>query len=222
MGLTGQADVVEFQQVESGATGAVVPDLSRIGWDGRTVFILPRCTRAIIVAAEAYRNLDDSLSGILSKPGYRSQSIIGISAHEDELPEAVKSKCFAVLHRPFGFAEFRETVKKAYVSIGRQSVKTVRIPGALSLELNAAKRCVSSDGKSTQLTPNEFAFLTHLTEKRGETVSRGVLASLILDESGEAQSNETDVYICTLRKKLEDTFGTRLIFTVRGKGYMIK
>ncbi len=167
-------------------------------------------------------NLDDSLSGLLSQPAYRGKNIIGISEHENELPEAVKSKCFAVLHRPFGFAEFRETVKNAYVSIGRQSVKTVRIPGALSLELDAAKRCVSSDGKSTQLTPNEFAFLTHLTEKRGETVSRELLASLILNESGEVQSNETDVYICTLRKKMEETFGTRLIFTVRGKGYMIK
>ena len=32
---------------------------------------------------------------------------------------------------------------------------------------------------------------------------------------------DVDVYICKLRKKLEDASGQRLIFTVRSKGYKI-
>ena len=39
---------------------------------------------------------------------------------------------------------------------------------------------------------------------------------------GGASGNMCDVYICMLRKKIDDQFGVKLIYTVRGKGYMIK
>jgi DNA-binding response OmpR family regulator len=190
--------------------------LSEAGYSSVSANETAPAARLIII------NLDDSSSVVHSQPAARGHGIVGVSASENELPEAVKSKCLAVLHRPFSFAEFRETVKTAYDNVGRQSVKTVRISGALNLELDASKRCVLYDGKSTQLTPNEFAFLTRLSEKRGEAVSRSELSSLILDGAGEVRSNETDVYICTLRRKIEKSTGTRLIYTVRGKGYMIK
>lgn len=56
-----------------------------------------------------------------------------------------------------------------------------------------------------------------LLEHRGESVSRDEISTVI----GESSANKTEVYICFLRRKLEETFGDRIIKTVRGKGYTI-
>ena len=34
--------------------------------------------------------------------------------------------------------------------------------------------------------------------------------------------NMSDVYICHLRRKLDNKLGLKLIYTIRGKGYMLK
>ncbi len=67
------------------------------------------------------------------------------------------------------------------------------------------------------LTDGEQRVLKRLGETVGEPVSREELRELFGAEDG----NITDVYICRLRKKLEEPFGARLIKTVRGRGYLL-
>ena len=74
------------------------------------------------------------------------------------------------------------------------------------------------------LYKNQFYMLTEheykLLEKLGEInapVSRESLMKLL----GADEGNIADVYISRLRKKLETPYGSRIIETVRGKGYKL-
>ena len=71
--------------------------------------------------------------------------------------------------------------------------------------------------KQIFLSESEARLLLALCKSSPEPVSRETLGDLL--ESG--QGNIVDVYICKLRKKLEEPFSKRLIFTVRNKGYKI-
>ena len=68
------------------------------------------------------------------------------------------------------------------------------------------------------LTENEWRILRHLGEGEGNPLSRETFSSIVDMKGG----NALDVHICHLRKKLEDPFGKKLIFTVRNRGYLIK
>ena len=76
---------------------------------------------------------------------------------------------------------------------------------------------VGYKGRSITLSDHERKILTRLCECSGEPVSREELNALL----GASGGNIADVYVCRLRKKLEDTDGRRVIFTVRSKGYKI-
>ncbi|MBR2460988.1 MAG: winged helix-turn-helix transcriptional regulator [Clostridia bacterium] len=75
------------------------------------------------------------------------------------------------------------------------------------------------------LTEKERALLLLLYRNRGRAVSREeILYGVWGRDCGDRppETNLTDVYIRYLREKIDDRFDTRCIFSVRGKGYMIK
>lgn len=72
--------------------------------------------------------------------------------------------------------------------------------------------------KKIVLSDAEMKLLTALCKANVKTVSRKDLNLLFEAEGG----NIVDVYIHHLRKKLEDPFSSKLIYTVRSKGYFIK
>ena len=74
--------------------------------------------------------------------------------------------------------------------------------------------------RNVSLSQNEVKMLTLLCENVGNMVSKEDLKRA-LGSKDEANGNLTEVYIYKLRKKLEASFGKRLIFTVRSYGYKI-
>ena len=77
------------------------------------------------------------------------------------------------------------------------------------------KRTVYFNGRLIKLTKFEFDILNELCRRSGETVKRERIMELL----GATQGNISDVYIYHLRKKLEENYGRKLIFTERGVGY---
>jgi DNA-binding winged helix-turn-helix (wHTH) protein len=71
--------------------------------------------------------------------------------------------------------------------------------------------------RNIQLSDYEMKLLKRLCQNVGEPVSREELNLLL----GAERGNIADVYICRLRKKLEDEDGKRVIVTVRSRGYKI-
>lgn len=77
---------------------------------------------------------------------------------------------------------------------------------------------VSKSGKSISLSGRELAILELLMNNIGRVLSKTQIEEHIYDwDSGEYESNTTEVHISALRRKL----GKELIKTIRGVGYMI-
>ena len=91
------------------------------------------------------------------------------------------------------------------------------IPKALVLKDRKA-RTISFGDRFMDLSEYEFKILEYLCKNRSKPVKREELNSILNAEKG----NISDVYICHLRKKLEDLCGNRMISTVRSKGYKIE
>ena len=79
------------------------------------------------------------------------------------------------------------------------------------------KNIVSYKNKKYILSDWEYNLLRLLCENANEAVSRNEISRIF----GTGESNIADVYICKLRKKLEEPQIQRLIYTVRSRGYKI-
>ena len=71
------------------------------------------------------------------------------------------------------------------------------------------------------LTAKEFAVLEFLVQHSGQVITRTMLMEHIWGSDFETFSNVIDVYIRNLRRKLEAQTKSRLIKTIRGKGYVL-
>jgi two-component system response regulator QseB len=85
------------------------------------------------------------------------------------------------------------------------------------LTLNPAAHAVTLAGRAFELPPREYAVLQLLLENSGRVLSRSRLEESLYSWDGEVESNAIEVYIHHLRKK----FGSELIRTIRGVGYII-
>ena len=102
------------------------------------------------------------------------------------------------------FSEEKEVTKTTAISIDKRR-KAVRL------------------GKITvPLTDKEFLLFTLLYEKKEKVVTNEEITATVFEGKTVENSNVSAVYVNYLRKKLDERLGKPLIFSVRGKGYMLK
>ena len=121
------------------------------------------------------------------------------------------------LVKPFAFAELLARVR----SVLRRS--TGRSPDTLQvadLELDLVRRKATRGGHRLELTPREFSLLALLVQRRGEVLSRPLLAEQVWELPSYGDTNVVDVHVRRLRSKMDDPFERKLIRTVRGVGYV--
>ncbi|MGH8217352.1 MAG: response regulator transcription factor [Steroidobacteraceae bacterium] len=85
------------------------------------------------------------------------------------------------------------------------------------IRLNPATREVSYRGAPVQLSAREYAVLEALLLRPGAILSRAQIEDRLYGWGGEIESNAVEVYIHSLRRKLE----SETIRTVRGVGYCV-
>ncbi|MEO8363477.1 MAG: response regulator transcription factor [Ilumatobacteraceae bacterium] len=90
------------------------------------------------------------------------------------------------------------------------------------LSLDPAKHQVIRGSRLIELTKTEFDLLQILMEQSGIVLTRDYLYEQIWGFNFETNSKSLDVYIGYLRRKLEDNGESRLLFTVRGVGYVVR
>ena len=153
-----------------------------------------------------------------------SDDVIGFSRKENSISKSLLNKCHSVMHRPFLMEELKKTVRKLAASkcdaeafLHRESLLD-ELSNEKNERLRFDKDCVYLDEKRVGLSGNEFAVLSLLYENLAAPVSRDRIASVL----SSADGNMCDVYICKIRSKLEKSGSEKFIFTVRGKGYMLK
>lgn len=90
------------------------------------------------------------------------------------------------------------------------------------LVLHPSKREVFRGSRQLQLTKTEFDLLELLMSQPGIVVSRDDIYESIWGYDFETNSKSLDVYIGYLRRKTEENGESRLVYTVRGVGYVVK
>jgi two-component system copper resistance phosphate regulon response regulator CusR len=90
------------------------------------------------------------------------------------------------------------------------------------LEIDVSRQCVMRGGRHLELTAKEFALVSLLAQRTGEILSRTVIAEQVWDMNFDCDSNVVDVAIRRLRSKIDDPFDKKLIYAVRGRGYVLK
>ena len=89
------------------------------------------------------------------------------------------------------------------------------------VELNGKTGSVTRADQAIYLTRKEFMLLQYLMQNEGVILSRGVILEHVWDMSVDIFSNTIESHMFSLRKKLGDTKGNRIIQTVSGRGYRI-
>jgi len=90
------------------------------------------------------------------------------------------------------------------------------------LVLDPATREVRRGEVPISLSAKQFAILEQFMRRPGEVLSRADLLEHVWDFAYEGTSNLVDVYVRTLRERIDRPFGVDSIETVRGAGYRLR
>ncbi len=147
----------------------------------------------------------------------RESDVIGFSrSYKNELGSAAEL-CKAFMHRPFLTEKLISILFDGVEVHKKRENAPLKMKKHSYLTVDEVERCAVFGNERIMLTDCEYRVLSLLCEKRGEAVGREEISDLL----GTRDSNNCDVYICMLRRKIDNRLGLKLISTVRGKGYMI-
>ena len=123
------------------------------------------------------------------------------------------------LVKPFSMDELRARVR----ALGRRRLedRAPRIEVG-DLVLDPATLGVMRAGRIVHLTAREFALLELLARQPGQLFTRERLIDALWDADCAAESNIVEVYIRSLRRKVDEGRRDGLIETVRGSGYRLR
>jgi DNA-binding response OmpR family regulator len=123
------------------------------------------------------------------------------------------------LAKPFEMAELRARVRAL-----RRRTSSDRAPviAVHDLELEPASLGVRRAGRSIRLTAREFALLELLARHPGQVFGQDRLIEILWDADFAAESNVVEVYIRSLRRKVDGGRRNGIIETVRGSGYRLR
>lgn len=125
--------------------------------------------------------------------------------------------------KPFAIEELLARIRVALRK--RENSNMSEPPSELGfgpLHLEPLKREVHIYDTLVHLTKREFDLLHYLLENKNIVLSRQTILEQIWGYDFSGGTNAVDVYIRYLRAKIEEPFGLKIIYTVRGVGYVIK
>jgi DNA-binding response OmpR family regulator len=122
------------------------------------------------------------------------------------------------IRKPFSFEELLARIR---VQLREPSGETSRLStGKLVMDLNTHQ--VFRGEEEIQLTQKEFALLEFLLRNKGKACSRTRIIEHVWDIHFDYDTSVIDVYINSLRKKIDQKDEPGFIRTIRGVGYIIQ
>ncbi|MER7758828.1 response regulator transcription factor [Streptomyces sp. NPDC097619] len=122
------------------------------------------------------------------------------------------------LAKPFSFLVLAARVR----ALGRRAGITAPAPlQAGDLVLDPEGRRCARGGREVELTAREVAVLACLMESPGRAVPKQRILDEVWDSPVAVDPNIVEVYVSSLRKKIDAPFGRRSLRTVHGTGYRI-
>ncbi len=150
----------------------------------------------------------------------RSAPILMLTAL-DEVTDKVRGLQIGAddyLAKPF---EVTELVARAHALVRRDKVNKTLVTKIADLEIDRQNRRVTRAGAEVKLTRREYDLLEALASNEGRVLSRQTIQERVWTDD-ESFSNTVDVFIGTLRKKIDQGQAHKLIHTVHGFGYMLR
>ena len=123
------------------------------------------------------------------------------------------------LVKPFAWAEF---IARVRTLLRRGPARQAEVLHLADLELDIPRMKARRGGKTLDLTAKEFQLLCLLARRRGEVLSRTIIAEQVWDMNFSTDSNAVDVAMGRLRRKMDEPFEKKLIHTLRGLGYVME
>ncbi len=121
------------------------------------------------------------------------------------------------IRKPFSFEELLARIR---VLMRKNDTDTV-VFFASDIVLDVDKHTVTKKGNQVELTHKEFSLLEYFLRNKGKVCRRTRIIEKVWDIHFDYDSSVIDVYINSLRKKLDDPGKPSLISTIRGVGYKI-
>lgn len=146
--------------------------------------------------------------------------ILMLTAKQGDLDEAegLDTGADDYLTKPFSFpvlvSRLRALLRRA------QSTEPVTFTAG-DLSLDSSLRRVYRGDIEVGLTAREFAVLECLMRQVGQVLAKTEIVEKVWDLHFDGDLNIVEVYVRSLRKKIDEPFGRHAIETVRGAGYRL-
>lgn len=123
------------------------------------------------------------------------------------------------LVKPFSFEELFARLRAMTRTSFGTTENVLRVD---DLTLDRASQTVRRGNREIALSAKEYALLEYLMLNSGVVLSREKIEDHIWNFDYEGGTNVVDVYISYLRKKIDEGEKTKLIHTVRARGYVLR
>ena len=146
--------------------------------------------------------------------------ILMLTAKDGHLDEAegLDTGADDYLTKPFSFVVLLARLRALLRRKG--STRPVALEAG-DLQLDPATHEVRRGDTLIELTSREFSVLETLLRRKGQAVSKQEIIEHVWDFDFDGGPNIVEVYVRSLRKKIDEPFGRQAIVTVRGAGYRL-
>ncbi|EDY39206.1 two-component response regulator [Cyanobium sp. PCC 7001] len=152
--------------------------------------------------------------------------VLMVTARDDvqERVAALDAGADDYLTKPFSIEELLARVRARLRRRGAEQTQepALQVLSLADLEMVPARHEVSRAGAVVTLTNTEYELLKLLLEHPKQVQRRADILKAVWGETWVGDDNVLDVYIRSLRRKLEPPGSTTLIQTVRGVGFMLR
>jgi DNA-binding response OmpR family regulator len=132
-----------------------------------------------------------------------------------ETIEGLKAGANDYIKKPFSFDELLERIKIHFRT--KDEIKVLTLG---NITLDKSKFQVFVDNNEVFLTQREFELLEYLIKNKGQVCTRTNIIEDVWDIHFEYDTGVIDVFMNSIRKKLNVTKDQELIKTIRGVGYI--
>jgi two-component system response regulator MprA len=189
--------------------------------DGAEGFDIARGSAFDVIVLDVMLPRMDGLAVTRRLREARNQTPVLLLTARDNAPDIVNGlDCGAddYLTKPFSFDILLARVR----AVSRRGA----IPRTVCLEvgdlkLNPATRDVTRGADRINLTPREYGLLELLMRNRGRVVGRDTILDSVWGHGCDVSENTVEAFVRLLRLKV-DTREPKLIYTVRGVGYIMR
>jgi DNA-binding response OmpR family regulator len=122
------------------------------------------------------------------------------------------------LVKPF---DINELIARVRAILNRSFGMQLTTLHAGDLVMDLINRTVKRNGKEIALSPKEFSLLEFFLKNKNQVITGKRIAEQVWGYTFETGTNIVNVYINYLRRNIDNNFDPKLLYTIRGQGFIL-